>query len=362
MNKPPVVLLYGLDEVSQPYEIDATNALVRVAHEALRSHGWHVETIKLEHDLVTPLKPFDPREWMVLNLCEGSPTQDFYYARVAHVLGMLDYTFTGSDHRCLDQTQFKSQMKQLLNDHHVPTPEWAVYDSPDQVDFHVYPAIIKPASEHCSLGITRKSVVLNVHEAREQVHQILSEFKGPTLVEEFLDSPEYNVTVWGCDTCDADVATDAGTISVLGISTMTYDAFDDIHDRLCTFEAKWDPASTAYQVIPAICPAPVTPELKAEIERVSIAAYRASGVRDYGRVDLRLRGQQPMVLDVNANCDVSPDGGFANAAHAAGLTYADMMERILLYAIQRRDSALLRTGARHSAEGVRHMQVPVAAR
>jgi D-alanine-D-alanine ligase len=116
---------------------------------------------------------------------------------------------------------------------------------------------------------------------------------------------------------------------------MTYDAFDDIHDRLCTFDAKWTPDSVAYQRIPAVCPAPVSPDLQAAIERVAVAAYRTSGCRDYGRVDLRLRGAQPMALDVNSNCDVSADGGFANAARAAGLSYADMLEHIIELAIER---------------------------
>jgi D-alanine-D-alanine ligase len=183
-----------------------------------------------------------------------------------------------------------------------------------------------------------------VDEARLQVAALRAEFRSPALLEEFLDSPEYNVSVWGGD------ASCPENISVLGISTMTYDAFPDIHDRLCTFEAKWEPASAAYQRTPAICPAPVSPELKVELERVAIAAYHATGCRDYGRVDMRLHGNQPMALDVNTNCDVSPGSGFANAAEAAGMTYAEMLEKIVVYAIHRRDAQLHAERARHAVE------------
>jgi D-alanine-D-alanine ligase len=352
-TKLPVVLLYGLDETCQPWDVEATTSLVKSAYEALRSHGWHVETVKLSHDLTTPLKPYDPHEWIVLNLCEGSPSQDYYYARVARMLSAYNYTYTGSDYHCLDRTQFKAQMKKLMEDYDVPTPAWGIFSAADNITFDIFPAIVKPASEHCSFGITRDSVVMSVEETREQVARIERDHDCPALVEEFLDSPEYNVTVWGND---SEMAED---VSVVGISTMVYDAFSDIHDRLCTFEAKWDPASAAYQMIPAICPAPVTPALKAALERVAIDAYRAAGCRDYGRVDIRLNQGRPMALDINANCDVSPEGGFANAARSQGLTYADTIEQLVLFAMRRHTSAYVPMTDWHIA---RPISVPAVAR
>ncbi|BCX05574.1 MAG: hypothetical protein KatS3mg053_3512 [Candidatus Roseilinea sp.] len=322
---PPLLLLYGLDETSHDFEIASTLALIKSAADALLSRGWRVLPLQVTHDLITPLSPFDPSEWLVVNLCEGAPTQEFYYARVTRMLAELGYTFTGSDAWALDETQYKWRMKALLERHGVPTPAWALVERAEDVAFDAFPAIVKPAAEHCSYGITRHSVVMNAEEARAQVARIIGEFRQPALIEAFLDSPEYNVSLWGS----------GDDVTVLGISTMTYDAFDDIRDRLCTFDAKWTPDSEAYQRIPAICPAPVSPELKAKIEAVAIAAYQATGCRDYGRVDLRLQGDQPMALDVNANCDVSPDGGFANAARAAGLDYADMLERIIRLAMRR---------------------------
>lgn len=323
--KSPVLLLYGLDETSHDFEVASTLALVKAAVDALHAHHWRVLPLQVTHDVVTPLKPFDPHEWLVFNLCEGVPAQAFYYARVTRTLAELGYTFTGSDAWSLDETQYKWRMKALLERAGVPTPHWAVFEHAEEVSFDAFPAIVKPAAEHCSYGITRQSVVVTVEEARAQAAHVINEFKQPVLIEEFLDSPEYNVSLWGGQ----------DSLHVLGISMMTYDAFLDMRDRLCTFDAKWTPESEAYQRIPAICPAPVSPELKVKIEAVAVAAYRASGCRDYGRVDLRLRGDQPMALDINSNCDVSPDGGFANAARAAGLSYANMLERIVQLAMRR---------------------------
>lgn len=325
MMKPPVLLLYGLDEASHAFEIESTLGVIKAITDALVARGWRVLPLQVTHDLASPLRAFDPREWVVFNLCEGEPSQAFYYAKATRVLAELGFSFTGSDAWSLDETQYKWRMKALMDDAGVPTPQWALFERADDVRFNAFPAIVKPAAEHCSYGITRESVVMNVAEARRQTARVINEFKQPALIEEFLDSAEYNVTVWG----------DGDDVGVLGISTMTYDAFADIHDRLCTFDAKWTPGSEAYQRIPAVCPAPVSDELKRRIEAVSIAAYRASGCRDYGRVDLRLRGDEPMALDINANCDVSADGGFANAARAAGLSYGELLERLVLMAVER---------------------------
>jgi len=324
-KQPSLLLLYGLDESNRDFEIASTLALIKAASEALLARGWRALPLQVTYDVIAPLRSFDPLEWLVVNLCEGAPGQVFYYARVTRTLAELGYTFTGSDAWSLDETQHKWRMKALLEREGVPTPRWGVFERAGEVVFDRFPAIVKPAAEHCSYGITRESVVMNLDEARAQAERVIAAFRQPILIEEFLDSPEYNVSLWG----------NGADAAVFGISTMTYDAFDDIRDRLCTFDAKWMPTSEAYQRIPAICPAPVSPALKAKIEAAAVAAYQATGCRDYGRVDLRLQGDQPMVLDINANCDVSPDGGFANAARAAGMSYADMLEHIVRLAMQR---------------------------
>ncbi|MCS7059607.1 MAG: ATP-grasp domain-containing protein [Anaerolineae bacterium] len=327
--KQRIALLYGIDDQSREFEVAATRALIAGAESALAGRGWEVATIEVKDDLIGALKPYSPDDWLIFNLCEGSPSQAFYYAKTARILSVMGYIYTGADHVALDATQFKWKMKSVLQQCGVPTPRWVVFEQaadigPRALSNDFFPAIVKPANEHCSYGITRESVVMDAAEAQAQAERIIAQFNGPVLIEEFLDSAEYNVSVWG-----------SVQPAVLGISTMTYEAFEDVRDRLCTFEAKWDPSSEPYRRIPAVCPAPVSPALKAEIEAVTVAAYTALGCRDYGRIDLRLKDGWPMVLDVNPNCDVSPDGGFAVAAAAAGLSYGEMMEQIALFALER---------------------------
>lgn len=328
MNRPSILLLYGIDAQYAAFEIESTLHLVHEATTALDAMGWRVAPLQLSYDVDGPLRHYPPSEWLVLNACEGEPNQAFYYAAVAARLEALGYTFTGSDVGSLDATQFKWHMKHSLEGAGVPTPRWALCDDPDALQFDVFPAIVKPAAEHCSFGITRESVALNLDEARRQARRVIEEFQQPVLVEEFLDSDEFNVSVWGSEHHPAG-------FEVLGVSQMKYGYFADIHDRLCTFDSKWTPESEAYQQVPVFCPAQIDAALQARIERIAVDAFRCTHCRDYGRIDMRLRNGEPLVLDVNANCDISTAGGFMNAARVRGLRYGEMLQRLLEIAASR---------------------------
>jgi len=48
-----------------------------------------------------------------------------------------------------------------------------------------------------------------------------------------------------------------------------------------------------------------------------------------------VRNGVPYVLDVNANPDITMEGGFARSARAAGYDYGQMTSRILNFAAER---------------------------
>jgi D-alanine-D-alanine ligase len=81
----------------------------------------------------------------------------------------------------------------------------------------------------------------------------------------------------------------------------------------------------------------LAPALAAKVRRAAVEAFRAVGVRDYGRVDLRLsQGDVPYVVDVNPNCDLGKDAGFARAAASVGIDYPALVRLLVRYAIRRR--------------------------
>ena len=84
-------------------------------------------------------------------------------------------------------------------------------------------------------------------------------------------------------------------------------------------------------------PAVLRPLELRRVVAIGRRAFEVLGLRDYGRVDVRLdeRGT-PYVIDVNPNCDVSEGGGFSLAAARAGISYAGFVWEILRGVLRRR--------------------------
>ena len=286
--------------------------------------GLEVVSVPVRRDVAGPIREFDPRAHVIFNWCEGLEGDPNAYDAVPPILEELGFAYTGADAWALSASQHKARTKEILLEHKIPTPVSKIYTRAGLNGWRRYPAMVKPADEHCSFGITRESVVDSPPQLKERVQYVLDTWKCPALIEDFIDGIEYNVGVWG-----------NGELNVLPVGAIDYSAFADYHDRVCTFDAKWNPESEAYRLTGVECPAEIDPALKRRIERTALSAYRALRLRDYGRTDLRVRNGVPYVLDVNANPDITMEGGFARSARAAGYDYGQMTARILGLAAQR---------------------------
>ena len=85
-----------------------------------------------------------------------------------------------------------------------------------------------------------------------------------------------------------------------------------------------------------LCPAPFDAAVTAAIQNASLAAFRAVGGRDYGRVDVMVRaGGQPVVLEVNTLPGMTETSLLPKAAAAAGIDFEGLCDRMLELALQR---------------------------
>lgn len=314
-----VVVIHNVDPLWPAADQDAERDTVNHLIKALMAEGLRVFDVPVtDADLAAALAPFDPGTHIVFNWCEELPGIPRSDAQVAELLELLGYAYSGSPPDVLSLTWDKAAVKALLTAHGVPTPCGRVMESATYAAWHRFPAIVKPAFEHCSVGIDGNAVVLDQEGLRKQVAHIREAFAQPALVEDFIDGREFHVTLYG-----------NGRTAMLPPAEMDFSAFPDVRDRLCTFDSKFTPGSRHYDGIGLLVPAAMGKTEMAALRRASTAAYRVLGCRDYARIDVRLRDETFYILDVNPNADISLDTSLAYVAEAAGMSYGAFAKRLV---------------------------------
>ncbi len=321
----PVLLLYNLDHSWTNAELKESLIELERLDSALRELGHPVTLAPVETaDLEPILREHRPEDYIVFNWCEGLPGVPYSDALIARTLEALNFAYTGSTAKVLEISQDKPQVKRLLDAAGVPTPEWRVYESAQLNGWRRFPAIVKPAHEHCSFGVTSEAVVFDPEELRSRVAYVLDEFHQPAVVEDFIDGREFHVALWG-----------NGSIQMLPPAEMDFSMFSSARDRLCTYDSKFNPESVHYNKIGLLLPAPLSQDEYQLLETVSTAAYRTLGCRDYARLDIRLRDGAFYVLDVNPNADISSEASIACAAQVLGYSYGMMGSHLVNLAAAR---------------------------
>jgi D-alanine-D-alanine ligase len=325
MNDLPVLLLHNLDPAWPSSEKEVAEQEAEQLASALRKLGHPVRAIAVcDADLTARLKDHDPLSWVVFNWCEELPGIPHSDALVAEILEACGFTYTGPTPDVLRLSWDKANMKQLLEDQALPTPRWRICTTADPGDWPWFPAMVKPAQEHCSFGVTTEAVVRNAGELRARIAHVLNEFRQPALVEDFIDGREFHVSLWG-----------NGKVQMLPVAEMDFSRFDDVRDRLCTYESKFQPGSRHYDGIQTLLPAPLTDAEQDLLYRTALSAYRAYRCRDFARLDIRLRDGVFCILDINPNPDISSDASMACAAEAAGFSFGAMGSHLIHLAAER---------------------------
>ena len=233
----------------------------------------------------------------------------------------------------------KDCVKQRLEAAGIPTPAGRVMTSPGDPCDLPFPLIVKPVREDGSVGITNDSLVRSREELERVVSSITTRLRQPGLVEEFVDGREFNVALLGHP-----------TPRVLPLSEIDFAGLPEGAPRIVSYDAKWTTGSIdELGTVPVLYPVLPT-GLAARVRRAATDAFRAVGVRDYGRVDVRLAPSGvPYVIDVNPNCDLSPNAGMARAAAGVGIDYAALCGLLVRYASRRRRGAATAGGSRSAA-------------
>ena len=314
-----------------------TTAVAKAVAQVLRARTrLQVHLLPAAQRVAEKMGRYPPDQYVIYNLFEGldnlvdedgKPLPD-QEAPTAFALEALGYRLTGADGRALALALNKAETKKVLDAGGVLTPAWREFNHADEVSAGAlgdlrFPLIVKPLAEDSSLAIDDKAVVTGLDGLRERVRYVVESYHQPVLAEEFIDGREINAAVWG------------NPPAVLPLAEIDLSALGDPTKRIVTFAAKWEEGSFEYAHTPAICPAALAPALEERIRDTVLRAWAlVTHNCGYGRVDMRVRGEQVYVLEVNPNPSIAEDAGFARSARAAGLDYDQMILRILSFAME----------------------------
>jgi D-alanine-D-alanine ligase len=256
---------------------------------------------------------------LVVNLCEGIGGVSRWEPMVTGTMELAGVAFTGAGSWTTTICHNKNVVNALLQAAGLPIPRWAMpVNGRVPADFPL-PAIVKPAAEDASVGIDQASVVRTHRQLRQRVTQIEKDY-GPAMVQQYVAGREFAVGILGS--------------TVLPLSEIDFSGMPGGSWPILSFDAKWTTGCAEDVGSRPVCPARIAPPVARQLRAVALSAWRAVRGQGYGRVDLRLdEADQPWILEVNPNPDISDDAGLSRMAQVAGLSYDDLILRMVELAL-----------------------------
>jgi D-alanine-D-alanine ligase len=277
--------------------------------KALRSLGHEVH----ELDPKTPDWILPPKTDVVFLALHGTYGED---GTVQKQLDFLSVPYTGCDAEASRIAFDKVLTKQKCIAAGVPTAKFFTVNSPAATlpkDFPL-PLVVKPSRQGSSVGL---QFVNRAEEWPVALAEALK-FDSEVLVEEKIIGRETTVGILGGQVLPVvEVRPKAGS----------YD-----------YQNKYTPGATEY-----FCPADFDVATTQRIQHAALGAFKAIGGRDYARVDVMVRADgSPVVLEVNTLPGMTETSLLPKAAAAAGMNYAELCQRMVDLALERKTAAELK--------------------
>lgn len=295
---------------------------------SLRDLGYEVSVLGAVSDIGTIVNTLtEQRPDIVFNLTEAFGGDRRLDKNIAALLEMVGIPFTGTGAMGLMLCRDKRLCKELLSLHKIRVPGFVSLPRGRTVRVPKvirYPLVVKPAFEDSSEGISKASLVANEAELRERVEFMHERWEQPAIAEEYIEGRELYVSIMGNK-----------RLVVLPIRECLFDFSGKDGPQLATYRVKWDEEYRKKWNI-KFGFAKLAPTIVENIEHLCKRVYRVLHIRDYGRIDLRLAGDNKVViLEANPNPDLAYGEDVAEAAERGGMSYEELIDRILHLALRR---------------------------
>jgi D-alanine-D-alanine ligase len=320
---------YSLSSEQTDLEFDSQEVIDAI-DSTLKELGHTVLRIEADLDAFSKLRANANNIDIVFNVAEGLGG-DARESQIPLFCEMLDIPYTHSSPTTHALKLDKHLTKQLLHCHGINVPKSQIFTSAsDTLSSDLkFPLIVKPLKQGSSKGIFNDSVVNSSEELTRIVEKVLMDFDRAALVEEYIDGREFTVAMLG------------NPPEILPIIEQRFDFLPAGFNKVAGYELKWIYEDKLANLSDAyVCPAKVTKELEESIHDTCNKAWEVLNVKDCARIDLRVSSEGKVYfIEINTLPGINPDENsicyFVTAARAAGLSYKDMIARILASAMSR---------------------------
>lgn len=334
--RPTVTVLTGdpsLPDASKPgnrYNPEDVETIRRMTEALSGLDRYDLEFIDRHDGLPSRFMATPPA--FVLNLCDtGYRNRASHELHVAALLEMLDVPYSGGGPGSMVITTDKAVVRMLAQSLDVPVPDEAYFTTADgarrSANEFAYPALIKPNQTDGSLGITKDAVVRDREAALAYLDMLTALLPGrEVLVQEYLSGNEYGLVLIG--------NLDEGFF-VPPPLVVDYSALPAGLSPILSYESKTIPDSPYWTDIrfqAADLPDDTIAEMRGHAEQL----FRRLGCRDYARFDFRADAAgRVKLLEINVNPAWAYDGKMAIMCGLGGVSYGEMLGRIIEVARRR---------------------------
>ena len=210
----------------------------------------------------------------------------------------------------------KIRSKEKFCQHGVRTPEWETIEA-DQHPRMPLPIVIKAPRQGSTVGV---HIVKKVEELDPAIIGA-AKYDSELLIESFVSGRELTIGILG-----------EQALPILEI--IPKGGFYDFTNKYPFLNPQAGGGAEH------VCPAEIDKEKTVEIQELALRAFRALGLRVYGRVDVILsESEEPFVLEINTIPGMTEASLLPEAAAAAGISYVDLCACVIALSRTRTEGA-----------------------
>jgi len=259
---------------------------------------------------------------VIFNLADEFRNNSAFDQNIVSFLEMHGIRFTGCGSTGLTLCKHKGISKKILGYHRIRVPTFVMIPRgkrigrPRELKF---PILVKPLKDEASYGIAQASFVENDEQFKERVQFIHEKLEQDAIGEEYIEGRELYVSILGNH-----------RLQVFPIRELVFKEVPPDEPKIATYKAKWDEEYRKRWGLQNQFAEGLDPAVARDIVETCKHIYRLLTIDGYGRIDLRLTpGNELYFIEANPNPILAADEDFAQSASKGGLSYPQLIERIV---------------------------------